>query len=56
MRAKIRLDTASDARKFNAIASQLQGRIYIVDGEGLKVSATHKRYCRAFPGMEYCNR
>lgn len=39
MRAKIRLDTASDARKFNAIASRLKGKIYIVDGEGLKVSA-----------------
>ena len=39
MKAKIRLDTASDARRFNAIASKLNGNIYIVDGEGLRVSA-----------------
>jgi hypothetical protein len=39
MKAKIRLDTFSDVRKFVKIASRLQGRIYVTDGDGLKVNA-----------------
>ena len=38
MRAKIRLDTFTDIRKFVKIASRLQGRIYVTDGAELKVN------------------
>lgn len=39
MKAKIRLDTLSDVRKFVKITSHLQGRIYVTDGDGLKANA-----------------
>ena len=39
MKAQIRLDTFSDVRKFVKITSRLQGRIYVTDGDGLKVNA-----------------
>lgn len=39
MKVKIRLDTYQDAKNFNAIASRLNGNIYITDNQGLKVSA-----------------
>ena len=39
MKARIRLDTFSDVRKFVKITSRLQGRIYVTDGDGLKVNA-----------------
>ena len=39
MKAKIRLDTFSDVRKFVKVASRLQGRVYVTDGSELKVNA-----------------
>jgi hypothetical protein len=54
MRVKIRLDTIPDAYKFSAIASQLEGKIYIVDAhDGLKVNA--KSVLGALYSMEFGN-
>lgn len=39
MRAKIRLDTSTDANKFVNITSQLKGKITIIDAEGYRVNA-----------------
>lgn len=39
MRAKIRLDTSSDAINFAHITSQLKGKIVVKDGNGLCVNA-----------------
>ena len=39
MRAKIRLDTSSDAINFAHITSQLKGKIVVKDGNGFCVNA-----------------
>ena len=39
MKAKIRLDTMCDVNRFVSIATRQQGKVFITDGEGLKVSA-----------------
>jgi hypothetical protein len=39
MRVKIRLDTVTDANKFVAITSALDGKITITDTSGLRVNA-----------------
>ena len=39
MKARIRLDTFSDVRKFVKTASRLRGRVYVTDGHELKVNA-----------------
>lgn len=39
MRAKICLDTGNDVKRFVAIATATKGKVYITDGEHLKVSA-----------------
>ena len=39
MRVKIRLDTITDANKFAAITSTLDGKITITDAGGLRVNA-----------------
>lgn len=38
MKLKIRLDTVSDANRFAAIASGVEGRVVITDGNGLCVN------------------
>ena len=38
MRLKIRLDTVSDANRFAAITSGVEGRVVITDGNGLCVN------------------
>ena len=38
MKARIRLDTFSDVRRFVKTVSRLQGRIYVTDGAELKVN------------------
>ena len=39
MKVKIRLDTVTDANKFAAITSTLEGKITITDTKGLRVNA-----------------
>ena len=39
MKAQIRLDTMSDVHRFVQIASISNGKVYITDNDGLKVSA-----------------
>ena len=51
MKAKIRLDTFSDIRKFVKITSKLQGRIYVTDGDGLTANA--KSLLNMLPTLKY---
>lgn len=51
MRAKIRLDTGNDAKRFVDIATKSKGKVYITDGEHLKVSA--KSLLGALYAMEF---
>ena len=51
MRAKIRLDTFSDLRKFVRITSKLHGRIYVTDGHGLISNA--KSLLNMIPTLKY---
>ena len=53
MRAKIRLDTGRDAQRFVAIATKSKGKVYITDGDHLKVSA--KSLLGALYAMEFDN-
>lgn len=39
MKVKIRLDTITDANRFVAITSKLEGKITITDASGLRVNA-----------------
>ena len=51
MRAKIRLDTFSDIRKFVKITSKLKGRVYVTDGESLIANA--KSLLNMIPTLKY---
>ena len=51
MRARLRLDTFSDIRKFVKIASRLEGRIYVTDGHGLIANA--KSLLNMIPTLKY---
>ena len=51
MRARIRLDTFSDIRKFVKIVSKLKGRIYVTDGAGLIANA--KSLLNMIPVLKY---
>ena len=39
MKAKIRIDTGSDALRFSDIISALEGKITVTDNKGLRVNA-----------------
>lgn len=51
MRAKIRLDTFSDIRRFVKIVSKLKGRIYVTDGASLISNA--KSLLNMIPVLKY---
>ena len=53
MRVKIRLDTMREAQEFVNITTKMPGRVFITDGEGLKVSA--KSLLGALYAMEFDN-
>ena len=39
MKARIRLETFSDIRKFVKVATRVKGRVYVTDGAGLTCNA-----------------
>jgi hypothetical protein len=51
MRARIRLDTFSDIRRFVKIVSKLKGRIYVTDGASLISNA--KSLLNMIPVLKY---
>lgn len=53
MKAQIRLDTFTDAKRFVDIATKEEGAVYITDGKGLKVSA--KSILGAMYSLEFDN-
>ena len=51
MKARIRLETFSDIRKFVKVATRVKGRVYVTDGAGLKANA--KSLLNMIPTLKY---